>query len=188
MSADRKFPSPTQRPGPIIPTSALDHSTSAMANHDRQRASATPADIERNRWPASIGIRWPTSIGMPGRFHRNPQANDNDLGLMQRIDELFEGRHAHAMASSPGATKSAGAVCGPGRRNGLRWSQTKEQHNQRGQNLVTSHAVIPNHLPSTKPGQVQYHRFCRACCSHNSVVLCSNLGKGVVGLGSQAMN
>ena len=44
-----------------------------MANHDRQRASATPADIERNRWPASIGIRWPTSSGMPGRIHRNPQ-------------------------------------------------------------------------------------------------------------------
>ena len=74
MGADRKILSRTHRPGPIISTSALDHSTIAMANDDRQRASATPADIERNRWPASIGIRWPTSIGMPGRIHRNPQA------------------------------------------------------------------------------------------------------------------
>jgi peptide/nickel transport system substrate-binding protein len=38
-----------------------------------QRALATPAGINRNPRPASIGIRWPTSFGMPGRLHRNPQ-------------------------------------------------------------------------------------------------------------------
>jgi len=71
MRADRDVPSRTHRPCPIIPTSALDHSTSAMASDDRQQAFATPADIggidagfNRNRWP--------TSIGMPGRINRNP--------------------------------------------------------------------------------------------------------------------
>jgi hypothetical protein len=33
-------------------------------SHQTSRRSATPADINRNGWP--------TSIGMPGRLHRNP--------------------------------------------------------------------------------------------------------------------
>ncbi len=63
------------RPRASGAASALDHSTITMANDDCQRAFATPADIERNRRPASIGIRWPTSVGIPGRIHRNPQAH-----------------------------------------------------------------------------------------------------------------
>ncbi len=43
---------------------------------------------------------------------------------------------------------------GLGRRNGLLWSQTKEQHKQGGKDPVTLHDVSPNHQPSTKPGQV----------------------------------
>ena len=49
-------------------------------------------------------------LARSGVYRERRPANDNDLGLMRRIDELFEGRHAHAMASSPGATKSAGVL------------------------------------------------------------------------------
>jgi hypothetical protein len=40
-------------------------------SHPSSGRSATPADINRNGRPTSIGNRWPTSIGMPGRHHRN---------------------------------------------------------------------------------------------------------------------
>ena len=41
------------------------------SSHPSSGRSATPADINRNGRPASIGTGGPTSIGMPGRHRRN---------------------------------------------------------------------------------------------------------------------
>src|SRR3954470_20541823 len=39
-----------------------------------QPAIRHPADIDRNRWPTSIGTHGRLRVGMPGRLHRNPQS------------------------------------------------------------------------------------------------------------------
>ena len=57
----RKSPSldPTQRAMEEITTDQR------ATRHPGRHQSERPADFDRNRWP--------TSIGMPGRYHRNPQ-------------------------------------------------------------------------------------------------------------------
>ena len=70
----------------------------ARLRHARLRQRSTI--IDRNRWPASIGIRWPTSFGMPGRLQRNPQVGyaEQREGGQAAQERPGRGREAEARA------------------------------------------------------------------------------------------
>ena len=72
-----------------------DHRRHRDANRSRPPGARQPADIDRNRWPASIGIWWQTSFGMPSRLHRNPQAH--------RLESVRSGVHDQGVGHQRGA-------------------------------------------------------------------------------------
>ena len=98
-------------------TSPLDRPTAEMErSHPTSGRPATPADINRNGRPTSIGTGGRLRIGMPGRHHRNPQrwpmaSTIDTLRLAKRFKDVrLSDEQAELFAEVFRETQEAGAA------------------------------------------------------------------------------